>query len=434
MIRRDRSLFTAGVAIFVVPMLFATPGRCGAQDPVAGQRGADAGRGQPRPGPQNLQVLPKETPQAQVLQTMQAFTAALGVQCVHCHVQAGGGRRAGRRRRGPRPRRGGAPAFDYASDDKPQKKAARQMMLMVREINPKVVAAVGKAEDMTARVGCVTCHRGVAIPRPLTEILDLTTAEKGAPAAHRPVQGSAQAVLRRPGLRFQRRESRRVCAAGDQRQQGRRRAGVAAAESRVLPAVLANLHRAVTGAAEKERQGGRDQEPGKGRRARSAKRADQATAGSVERGAAAAVGAPSRVVGCRAPARRYAHISRARRVAIDGFKQNLDALTEPGAASRPRDRTCRRRNWTSCSKPRRRANGAADAIAFSFGSDRPDRSRHRRHAGPPSGRDGPPGVGVGCAGRVREPAAGHAGDPRAVAGGAGRGGAAAGGRRVSQCG
>ena len=180
MIRRNRSLFTAGVAIFAVAMLFTNALR--AQDPVAGQRGADGGRGAAAAGPQNLQVLPKETPQAQVLQTMQAFTAALGVQCVHCHVQAAaaGGRGDGG---GGRGRGGGAPAFDYASDNKPQKKAARQMMLMVRDINPKVVAAVGKAEDMTARVGCVTCHRGVAIPRPLTEILDLTTAEKGVPAA-----------------------------------------------------------------------------------------------------------------------------------------------------------------------------------------------------------------------------------------------------------
>jgi hypothetical protein len=183
MIRRYCSLFTAGVALFVVTMLFATL-RVGAQEPVAGQRGAAAGRGGAAAGPQNLQVLPKDTPQAQVLQTMQAFTAALGVQCTHCHVQAAapaGGRGDGGGGRGGRG--GGAPAFDYASDDKPQKKAARQMMLMVREINPKVVAAVGKAEEMTARVGCVTCHRGVAIPRPLTEILDLTLAEKGAPAA-----------------------------------------------------------------------------------------------------------------------------------------------------------------------------------------------------------------------------------------------------------
>jgi photosynthetic reaction center cytochrome c subunit/tetratricopeptide repeat protein len=183
MIRRCCLFSTAAVPVFVATLLFATQ-VVRAQDPVAGQRGAGAGRGAAAAGPQNLQVLPKDTPQAQVLQTMQAFTAALGVQCVHCHVQAAapaGGRGDGGGGRGGRG--GGAPAFDYASDDKAQKKAARQMMLMVRDINPKVVAAVGKAEDMTVRVGCVTCHRGVAIPRPLTDILDLTTTEKGAPAA-----------------------------------------------------------------------------------------------------------------------------------------------------------------------------------------------------------------------------------------------------------
>ena len=57
------------------------------------------------------------------------------------------------------------------------------MMLMVREINPKVAAAAGKAENESARVGCVTCHRGVAIPRQLAEILDQTASEKGTPAA-----------------------------------------------------------------------------------------------------------------------------------------------------------------------------------------------------------------------------------------------------------
>ncbi|MEO8260441.1 MAG: c-type cytochrome [Acidobacteriota bacterium] len=182
MIRRDCSPLIARAAIFVVPLLFASL-VASAQDPVPGQRGAAPGRGAAAAGPQNLQVLAKDTPQPQVLQTMQAFTAALGVQCAYCHAAAApaaGGRGDGG---GGRGRGGGAPALDYPSDDKPQKKAARAMMLMVREINPKVVTAVGKSEETTARVGCVTCHRGVAIPRPLTEILDLTTAEKGAPAA-----------------------------------------------------------------------------------------------------------------------------------------------------------------------------------------------------------------------------------------------------------
>ena len=114
---------------------------------------------------------------------MQAFTAALGVQCGHCHVQAAaaGGRGDGGGGRGGRG--GGAPAFDFASDDKPQKKAARQMMLMVRDINPKVVAAVGKAEETTARVDVSPATAASRSRGRLTEILDLTTAEKGAPAA-----------------------------------------------------------------------------------------------------------------------------------------------------------------------------------------------------------------------------------------------------------
>jgi tetratricopeptide (TPR) repeat protein len=57
------------------------------------------------------------------------------------------------------------------------------MMLMVRDINPKVAAAVGKSAEAATRVGCVTCHRGVAIPKQLAEILDQTTMEKGTQAA-----------------------------------------------------------------------------------------------------------------------------------------------------------------------------------------------------------------------------------------------------------
>ena len=57
------------------------------------------------------------------------------------------------------------------------------MMLMVRDLNARIPTAVSKAADATARVGCATCHGGVAIPKPLGDILDQTSAEKGAPAA-----------------------------------------------------------------------------------------------------------------------------------------------------------------------------------------------------------------------------------------------------------
>ena len=50
-----------------------------------------------------LQIFPKDTPRPQVIQTMQAFAAALGVQCGYCHV-------------------GQPPNQDFASDEKPTKK------------------------------------------------------------------------------------------------------------------------------------------------------------------------------------------------------------------------------------------------------------------------------------------------------------------------
>ena len=65
----------------------------------------------------------------------------------------------------------------------PGKKVAREMMLLVRDLNPKVASAVGKSADATTRVGCVTCHRGVAVPKHLADILDDTTRDGGTPAA-----------------------------------------------------------------------------------------------------------------------------------------------------------------------------------------------------------------------------------------------------------
>jgi tetratricopeptide (TPR) repeat protein len=123
------------------------------------------GRGGQPPPMTNLQIFPKDTPRPQVVQTMQLFAQALGVRCGYCHVDEGPGKQ------------------DFASDEKASKKAARQMMLLAREINEKLPAAVGKSADATTRVGCVTCHRGVAIPKQLAEIVTQTATEKGLAAA-----------------------------------------------------------------------------------------------------------------------------------------------------------------------------------------------------------------------------------------------------------
>ncbi|HEY7284329.1 MAG TPA: c-type cytochrome [Vicinamibacterales bacterium] len=154
MIRRRDSLCALGLVTLLASA-------AGAQTPAAPQ-----GRGQAAPAPTNLQILPKDMPREQLLQTMQAFSQSLGVQCNYCHVFEG---RGGRN--------------DMASDEKPTKKTARQMLLLAREINEKLPAAVGKGADATTRVGCATCHRGVPIPRTLVQVLSETVTAKGLDAA-----------------------------------------------------------------------------------------------------------------------------------------------------------------------------------------------------------------------------------------------------------
>ncbi len=91
---------------------------------------------------------------------MQEIYAALGVTCNYCHT---------------------APRGSGAAE--PKKEIARAMMAMTRDLNARIEAATGKAPAAAARVGCITCHRGVAIPRQLHDILSQTLREQGAAAA-----------------------------------------------------------------------------------------------------------------------------------------------------------------------------------------------------------------------------------------------------------
>jgi len=90
---------------------------------------------------------------------MQAIAQALGVPCEYCHTAQRG-----------------------VGEPEPKKDIARAMMAMTREINARVASATGKSAEATA-VECATCHRGVAIPRPLHRILQETIAARGVDAA-----------------------------------------------------------------------------------------------------------------------------------------------------------------------------------------------------------------------------------------------------------
>ena len=89
--------------------------------------------------------------------TMNAIVQALGVSCDYCHSAARG-----------------------SGQPEPKKDIARQMMAMTRDLNARVQQATGNA---SAKVDCVTCHRGVPIPRQLSDILTDTLRSQGAAAA-----------------------------------------------------------------------------------------------------------------------------------------------------------------------------------------------------------------------------------------------------------
>jgi hypothetical protein len=119
---------------------------------TAGQQTPAPGGGQRAGGPpppmKNLQVLPKDTPQPQVVALMRQFNAAMAVNCDHCH-------------RWVKP---GDPSNDMASDEKIAKVVAREMMRMTTDINTRLAANIKKPADQLVKVECATCHRGAAIP------------------------------------------------------------------------------------------------------------------------------------------------------------------------------------------------------------------------------------------------------------------------------
>jgi hypothetical protein len=69
------------------------------------------------------------------------YGRSLGVSCTHCHV-----------------------AGDWASDDKPQKQIARDMIQMAATINTQLLANIKNLKGPQPIVNCTTCHRGQVKP------------------------------------------------------------------------------------------------------------------------------------------------------------------------------------------------------------------------------------------------------------------------------
>ena len=81
----------------------------------------------------NIQLL-KDVPVSNFIPIMRRFSAALGVECEHCHVEN-----------------------NFASEDKPAKATARKMLIMAGAINKDHFGGQGA-------VSCYTCHRGQTHP------------------------------------------------------------------------------------------------------------------------------------------------------------------------------------------------------------------------------------------------------------------------------
>jgi hypothetical protein len=109
------------------------------------------------------QVPPSSTPRLP-LPDMPAVAAALGVTCDYCHAA-----------------RGTAPRLTVSG--KPRLEVGREMIAMTIALNATVQTATGKTARESTAVTCATCHRGVAIPKPLTDLMLETTVRQSPEAA-----------------------------------------------------------------------------------------------------------------------------------------------------------------------------------------------------------------------------------------------------------
>ena len=117
----------------------------------------------------NVHVFAKTTPVVTVWGNMRNYASALGVECTFCHVG---------------PERAALERIDYASDEKRTKLVARQMMRMVQEVNRRLDSLPARPAPAVA-VTCATCHRGVARPVPLANIITEIATTAGADSAIR---------------------------------------------------------------------------------------------------------------------------------------------------------------------------------------------------------------------------------------------------------
>ena len=126
---RKRSYWIVSVVLVAAVALFVGVSHGKAQD-----RGQGRGEAPPPPPLVNIQVM-KGMTRPEIVAEMQKIRTQLGVACTFCHVQTNG-------------------QNDFASEAKPEKLIARQMLRMVQVINEQEFFKNGDR-----KVECYTCHR-----------------------------------------------------------------------------------------------------------------------------------------------------------------------------------------------------------------------------------------------------------------------------------
>lgn len=99
----------------------------------------------------NLKVLPSNITEKELDSIMDHFKLSLGVRCGFCHAMD------------PDTSRG--KHLDFASDAKPEKERAREMLKMTAYLNTTFFNPEHSTRPDTLRtVMCFTCHRGTTTP------------------------------------------------------------------------------------------------------------------------------------------------------------------------------------------------------------------------------------------------------------------------------
>jgi hypothetical protein len=127
---RLRLLRLTALSLFIVSLTVVAITRTRAQNPTAAQTATEKTVDQVHT---NIKVL-KGVPESQLIPIMNFMGASLGVRCNYCHVNNNG-------------------KWDFASDEKGEKNAARDMIIMTMGINKNSFR--GNNE-----VSCYTCHQG----------------------------------------------------------------------------------------------------------------------------------------------------------------------------------------------------------------------------------------------------------------------------------